>query len=189
VDAQGEDHGPCLEINDGYAAKYTTQAGAEALYTPTLGIAGDYAVFEWHAWHGDHPESYEEVEEARVEIDHALGTTHLAVNQAKDYGQWNYLGTYSFDRGSEGHVRFTHPGGDGFMIADVVMFRFLNGGTEPSSCSPDLNNDGGVDAVDLQMLVSSLLQGNRMALCLDLNGDTAVNGHDVEALIRLLLGQ
>jgi hypothetical protein len=182
-----ENFGPCVEINDGYAAKFTTEMGASATFRPTIGIFGVYNVYEWHGWRGAYVDSYQEVQNVQVEIQHAQGTDLATVNQRENYGQWNYLGTYNFDQGTVGSITFTHPGGGDAMIADVLMFQFMKNSLG-LMCDSDLNQDHDINVLDVQLLVNALLGGVPEGLCADLNNDTKVDTLDLEFLIQKTLG-
>jgi len=186
-DDGGENYGPCVEINDGYPAKYTNESGATATFRPTIGISGEYNVYEWHGWRGSYADSYPEVQELRVEIQHAHGTDLTTVNQTEKYGQWNYLGTFTFNQGTSGSVKFTHPGGGETLIADVVMFQFA-GSTPGPKCDSDLNQDNDINVLDVQLMVNALLGGVPEGLCADLNNDEKVDTLDLEFLVQKTLG-
>ncbi|OGO20702.1 MAG: hypothetical protein A2Z14_05735 [Chloroflexi bacterium RBG_16_48_8] len=182
-----EDFGPCVEINNGYAAKYTTEAGAIATFRPTIGLSGEYHVYEWHGWRGSYADSYQEVRNVQVEIRHAQGSDLTTVSQRVNYGQWNYLGTYTFHQGTDGYVKFTYPGGGDYMIADVVMFQFAGGAAGPK-CDSDLNRDGDNNVLDIQVMVNALLGDIPEGLCADLNSDGKVDTLDLEILVQRVLG-
>ena len=170
---------------------YTSGSGKTATFSPTIGVPGEYHVYEWHGWHADRnqkPETHQEASNIQATIQHANGTATVMVDQTRNYGQWNYLGTYYFNRGSEGFVRYTTNGANGIVIADAVMFQYT-GNSQPSpTCSPDVNQDGKLNAVDLQLLINITLNGNPGGVCADLNGDGIVNKDDVQMLVNRILG-
>lgn len=168
---------------------YTSGPGKTATFRPTIGVPGKYAVYEWHGWHadrGEKPETHQEASNLQALIRHAQGTTQVVVDQTRNYGQWNYLGTYTFNRGTEGYVRYITDGADGVVIADAVMFRYL-GGPGPAACTGDLNEDGALDALDLQALISLILAGDPGGACADLNGDGQVDQADIRFLVDRIL--
>ena len=57
-----------------------------------------------------------------VEIVHTGGTSVVSVDMTANGGQWNTLGTYTFDEGTNGHVRICTAGTTGSIIADAVWF-------------------------------------------------------------------
>jgi len=58
----------------------------------------------------------------------------------------------------------------------------------PPQCDPDLNKDGSVDIVDLQLLVNLNIYGNPGGICADLNADGNINDADVSFLILKIFG-
>lgn len=57
----------------------------------------------------------------------------------------------------------------------------------PQPCSPDLNGDGKLNALDLQALANLILGGDPGAACADLNGDGALDSQDLELLASSIL--
>ncbi len=169
---------------------YTSGAGKTATFRPTIGVAGEYHVYEWHGWHAarsEKPETHQEASNIQATIQHAGGTSIANVDQTGNYGQWNYLGTYYFNRGTDGFVRYSTDGADGVVIADTVMFQFAGDNESPPTCSPDLNQDSRLNVLDLQTLINLTLHGNPDAICADLNGDSKVDQNDVQFLVRKIL--
>ncbi|MFA4835037.1 MAG: choice-of-anchor Q domain-containing protein [Dehalococcoidia bacterium] len=127
------------DINDGYPMVYTQAAGNTATFRPTIGAGGDYDIYEWHGWRGNAAGSFSEVISLPVEIVSADGTETVNINQQQNYGQWNRIGsTHRYNAGTVGYVRFTHPGGSEYMIADVVKFVYTgNAIVAPPVCDYD----------------------------------------------------
>jgi len=175
---------------EGFPYFYTSGAGKTATFQPTIGVPGEYEVYEWHGWHADRnekPETHQEANNVQAIIVHAGGSNVVTVDQTKNYGQWNYLGTYHFERGINGYVRYTTDGANGVVIADAVMFKFT-GNTEVPSCSGDVNEDGKINVLDLQELVNINLSGNAEGRCADVNNDGDINKDDVQFLVNKILG-
>ncbi|MBA4149074.1 MAG: fibronectin type III domain-containing protein [Verrucomicrobia bacterium] len=117
---------------DKYGADYRFRgqgAGASYLeYTPAIGTAGNYQVYEMHPQGGNRPTDAPHV------ITHSGGTTTVNVNQQVNGGTWNLIGTYHFAAGSSGNVRIT----DGFAVAgqvvmaDAVRLVYIPAPTAPS---------------------------------------------------------
>jgi hypothetical protein len=169
---------------------YTSGAGKTATFRPTIGVPGEYEVYEWHGWHADRnqtQDTHQEASNIQATIQHAGGGNVVTVDQTGNYGQWNYLGTYIFGRGTNGYVRYSTDGANGVVIADAVMFKFT-GNTENPSCSGDVNTDGKINILDIQELVNINLSGNAEGRCADVNNDGVVNGDDTQFLINKLLG-
>jgi hypothetical protein len=168
---------------------HTSGSGKTATFRPTIGVPGEYEVYEWHGWHAgryEKPETHQEASNIQATIAYSGGTNVVTVDQTKNYGQWNYLGTYYFDRGTSGYIRYNTDGANGVVIADAVMFRFT-GNTE-ASCDGDVNLDGSINILDLQELVNINLSGNGEGFCADVNNDGDVNRDDTQFLINKLLG-
>ena len=96
---------------------------SEVRWTPTIEEAGSYAVYV----------SYKTLENstsaAHYTVRHASGETEFCVNQKMGGGTWIYLGTFEFEKGSEGYVQLdnTTPTGHKFekntvVTADAVKF-------------------------------------------------------------------
>ena len=82
----------------GYKQIYSfevTPAGAGeavAVFTPTIGVAGDYELFEWHGWHGEDAGDVTEATDVPYTIVHAGGELSGTLDQSQGYGRWNSLG-------------------------------------------------------------------------------------------------
>ncbi len=96
---------------------------SEIRWTPTIEKSGSYAVYV----------SYKTLENstsaAHYTVRHAGGETEFCVNQTMGGGTWIYLGTFEFEKGSEGCVYLdnTTPAGHKFeknsvVTADAVKF-------------------------------------------------------------------
>jgi hypothetical protein len=169
---------------------HTSGPGKTATFRPTIGVAGEYEVYEWHGWHADRnqtQDTHQEASNIQATIQHAGGSNVVTVDQTRNYGQWNYLGTFYFDRGTNGFIRYSTDGANGVVIADAVMFKFT-GNTESTFCNGDVNKDGRINVLDLQELVNINLSGNDEGRCADVNNDGAVNGDDTQFLVNKLLG-
>jgi len=113
----------------GYAVSGAGSGENHAIYRPTIGVPGYYEVHEWHGWHGDNQESYQEATNVPFEIHHGEGSTAGLINQQIQAGQWNSLGTYYFNRGSQGYVKISNDA-DGYVIADAFRFRYVGGASQ-----------------------------------------------------------
>ncbi|MDY6987278.1 MAG: hypothetical protein SWQ30_04400 [Thermodesulfobacteriota bacterium] len=69
-------------------------------WTPTVPSAGNYAVYAW--W--QQGSIYWRSENVRYTVNHSGGSTPILVNQIGGGGQWNLLGTFSFNAGTSGTV-------------------------------------------------------------------------------------
>ena len=90
---------------------------ARIIWRPTIEEKGNYAVYVSYK---TLPES---TSDARYTIHHLGGETLKHVNQQMGGGMWIYLGTYLFDKGSQGFVELTNLSSDlGIVTADAVRF-------------------------------------------------------------------
>jgi len=98
-----------------------SQAGAEtarAEWVCTSLAGGSYEVFAWWPIL-----TYSMGQNVAYEVHHAEGVTTVRKHQGLNGGQWNSLGTYTFDAGS--HVVQIHNGEAGpgtYVVADAVRF-------------------------------------------------------------------
>ncbi|HUF82822.1 MAG TPA: hypothetical protein VMN03_16930, partial [Burkholderiales bacterium] len=88
-------------------------APSTATWSAALPGSGSYEVFARWTQHPNRATN------ARYTVNHAGGATELIVNQAAGGGNWNSLGTYSFNGAAS--VSLTDQA-DGYVIADAVMF-------------------------------------------------------------------
>ncbi len=106
-----------------YAYAYTFPGNGEtkALYCPTIGYAGYYQVYEWHGWHETSVD--DEATNVPYTIKYHNGQSVGIIDQTKNHGRWNSLGTYFFNIGTSGYVELTNNA-NGVVIADAVRFEF-----------------------------------------------------------------
>ncbi len=106
-----------------YSLAYSPAGGGEnsVIFKPTIGVAGNYAIYEWHGDKTDVTES----NKVPCEIHHANGTEYRFIDQTRNYGKWNYLGTYYFKPNSNLYVKFTNNTSSGYVIADAVKFVYM----------------------------------------------------------------
>ena len=99
-------------------------SGSESFTWPlTIPAAGSYKVFaRWSA-------SANRTNVARYTVNHAGGAAVVMVNQQGDGGQWNLLGTFTFNAGNT-TVRLSDQA-NGVVIADAV--KFVAASAAPSS--------------------------------------------------------
>ena len=111
-----------------------------AVYRPTIGAAGAYEVFEWHGYLGDNPDYVQEATNVPVTITFGKGATATnAINQSINYGKWNSLGTYYFEKGTDGNVKISNKNANGMVIADA--FKFVYKGEENDNMPPNKPGD------------------------------------------------
>ncbi|MDW7679001.1 MAG: putative glycoside hydrolase [bacterium] len=90
-----------------------------ATFRPTIGVSGPYQVYEWHG----SLDGTQEASNAPYEIRHAGGTSVGIIDQSKNHGKWNYIGTYNFVAGTSGYLKISNNA-NGVVIADAVKFVF-----------------------------------------------------------------
>jgi len=94
---------------------------SEVIYQPEIPEAGDYAVYISYA------SDDENVTDARYSVYHSGGKTEFLVNQTIGGGTWIYLGTFRFEKGSEGRIELSNQSNETgrWVSADAVK---LGGG-------------------------------------------------------------
>ncbi|NOU66290.1 hyaluronate lyase [Paenibacillus sp. LMG 31461] len=108
-------------LTNKYGASYlhdgnTYHGLKSAAFTPTLTAAGTYKVYMW--W----PSHTNRATNAQVDILHAGVTSTVTIDEQQNGGQWNLLGTYTFDAGTSGNVKVRNDGANGYVTADAVKF-------------------------------------------------------------------
>ena len=102
--------------------------GSQAVYAPTIGVAGEYEVFEWHPFHGNEANAAQEATNVQCSLQHRNGTTAMTIDQSRNPGQWNSLGKFHFNAGTGGSFTLTNKASGGVVMADAV--KFVNTSTE-----------------------------------------------------------
>ncbi len=112
-----------------YAMAHMTAGAGEATatFSPTFGLGGKYRIYEWH---GDLAGA-REASNVPYEIRHAQGSSYGRIDQSRDYGRWNLLGEFTFNRGSQSYIRISNDA-DGTVVADAFMF-VSSGATVPGN--------------------------------------------------------
>jgi hypothetical protein len=90
-----------------------------ASFRPDLPVSGNYEIYEWRSF-----AAKGRVENARYEIRFKGGSKTVQVNQQINGQQWNLLGVFPFDAGTNGEVRIdaaNAPMGQ-MLVADTVAF-------------------------------------------------------------------
>ncbi len=155
-----------------------TPGSAQATFTPNMGVAGEYDVYEWHG----NTQNSIEATNVRYELKHVGGTKTGTINQRQNHGKWNKLGTFNFTKGTSGHLRLLASGADGVVVADAVKFVFKDGSPPPPQpIFGDLNLDRVVDIEDLIILIQSFGTSRH-----DLTNDSTVNVKDLIIIVKLL---
>ena len=108
-----------------------SDSGGAATFTPTIGVGGSYEVFEWHGYLGSDTGNVNEASNVSITISHAGGTANRSVDQSRNDGQWNSLGTFTFNKGTSGKVILSAQGANGPVIADAFKFVYQDGSKPP----------------------------------------------------------
>jgi len=106
------------------------QAGngnAVATYTPGIGVAGKYEVFEWHGYVNQSGMA----SNVPCKIVSAGGqVTNKTIDQTRNQGQWNSLGIYNFAAGKQGKI-ILNNNANGIVVADAFRVVYRDGGVPP----------------------------------------------------------
>jgi hypothetical protein len=116
--------------SDGNAGKGTKTVR----WTPNLPEAGTYKVYAM--WNNTNDTG--RATNVPYAITHAGGTSNVVKNQNLGGGQWNLLGTYTFNAGTGGNVLVSTTGTTGHVIADAV--RFVKQSGTPALLSDDFED-------------------------------------------------
>jgi hypothetical protein len=93
--------------------------GATYTWKATLPQTGSYKVYVWWTAYSSRSTS------APLTITHSAGSKTVYVNQQQNGGQWNYLGTFSFDGSKGGTIKLSAPSPSPVSYsADAVKFVF-----------------------------------------------------------------
>ena len=119
--------GPRTDNNELWHRSHYAPAGsgsATAVFMPAINVSGSYRVYEWHGWCGTSPTSFVEASNVPCRIVHANGTTDVTIDQSRNAGQWNLIGTFSFRAGGNASVTITNDA-NGYVIADAFKFEYV----------------------------------------------------------------
>ena len=100
-------------------------ASNSATWTPNVAQAGTYEVYARWTQHANRATN------ASYAVDHAGGTTLVAVNQQANGGVWNLLGTFSLSPGTAHKVTLTDQA-NGYVIADALRLVPISISTAPA---------------------------------------------------------
>ena len=98
---------------------YSGDGSSVATFTPTITRPGQYEIFEWH---GEVPDLASATNVPHI-ITAREGETTINVDQTQNLGQWNSLGVYTLDAGTDDMVEITNNA-NGTVIADAIKFVF-----------------------------------------------------------------
>jgi peptidoglycan/xylan/chitin deacetylase (PgdA/CDA1 family) len=111
----GWNFGNVVEVRfyrENYRYKAPGDGTARAEWRFQLVESGDYNIYAWWGWHANRASN------APFVMHHAGGTEVVRVNQQAGAGQWNLIGSFSFDAG-EALIELADDA-DGHVVADAV---------------------------------------------------------------------
>ncbi|MGA1871174.1 MAG: chondroitinase-B domain-containing protein [bacterium] len=163
-----------------YALTATTGVSATATWTPMILQSGMYEISVW--WTSGNLRSYD----AHYTITHAQGSSTKVVDHLQNGGQWNLLGTYRFEAGTEGYIMLSNDSQEleRAVSADAVKLVYL------TEVPGDLNRDGAIDIVDVQLCINVIIQtetGPEIINRSDVNGDSKKDVLDVQEIVNIVL--
>ncbi len=114
---------------------YSCGSGADTYrWTPTIPATGQYKVYVWWT---SHPNRSTSVPYTLV---HAGGTFNTTKNQQTGGGQWQLLGTFTFNAGTAGYLQVSDANGQAaadatrwVSTATKLAITSVNGGTNPTA--------------------------------------------------------
>ncbi|RMD98247.1 MAG: hypothetical protein D6814_07930, partial [Calditrichaeota bacterium] len=124
------------EFGAPYAVTFAGHGENQAIYTPTIGVSGEYDVYEWHPFHGNADSDFQEAIDVPYVIVHARGTTTGVIDQSKNQGQWNFLGRFYFNRGQSGSITISNKVSTGFVLADAFKFVHVSNTSRADTTPP-----------------------------------------------------
>ena len=117
------DYGPFQRASFAWSAAGNGENTAR--YTPTVGLPGNYEVFEWHGYMGSAPGA-DLCSNVPVKVVCNGGQeTTLTIDQTQNFGQWNSLGTFLFKKGTNGYVELSNDV-SGTVLSDAIKFVFIS---------------------------------------------------------------
>ncbi len=120
------------------AVRFVPKAAAKtATWTFTVGSTGSYKLYaKW-------PASSQHATDAQFTVTHAGGTSTVAANQRVNGGQWNLLGTYSFNSGGTSYkVELSDQVTQGKVAADAIYLTGTAAPTDSFTWTPALPSAG-----------------------------------------------
>ncbi len=119
----------CKSWLDTYETALSYGSG-KAIFRPTIAIAGNYKVYEWH------PQLSGLASNVTYRVRSAGGDQDFVINQQQNAGQWNEIGRFRFSNGTNGFVEIQADGANGAVAADAIKFVFDDYGTDVDPIPP-----------------------------------------------------
>jgi hypothetical protein len=124
----------------GYATTNKGDGSNSAIFRPTIGLAGNYEIFEWHGFLGGSSGAVREATNVKYKIKYSGGEKIVTVDQSQNQGRWNALGVYFLNTGQHAQVSFDNNA-DGPIMADAIKFVYR--GSDPNrDTTPPLTPKG-----------------------------------------------
>jgi len=132
----------------------------QALFTPTINVPGNYAIYEWH---GEVKEK-DSATNVKYTVGYANNSSEeFTIDQSQNIGQWNKLSIFSLSSGNSNNVTISAQNANGVVIADAIRFVYQGnhgnikgppGDYTPAYLSADFNCDNKIDIQDFGILLS-----------------------------------
>ena len=114
---------------DDYLHNNNSGQGSKSIeFTPEIPEAGSYMVYMFWSSNGSRATN------VPIDVTHATGTTRVTVNQRQGHGEYNYIGTFDFDRGNTSSVLVGTAGTNGYVAVDAIRFYSLLKPDPPPAC-------------------------------------------------------
>ncbi|MFH1456639.1 MAG: putative glycoside hydrolase, partial [Patescibacteria group bacterium] len=189
----------CRSWQNLFGLSWNTSRAGTAVFTPTINVPGDYAVYEWHG------KVKNQIMASNVSyiVNYAGGGSQtFTINQENNAGQWNKLGVFNLAVGTGNNVTVNASGADETVVADAIRFVY-QGNTGDIKGPPgnyistylkaDFNCDNKVNLTDFGILLSNWgtpakMNNYKNASCsqemsLDLRVDSRINNLDLAILL------
>ena len=106
-------------IGTNYIHDQNTDQGSKAVrYIPPIVEEGYYKLSM--NWPGAGTDLASNV---KIIVKSGLGTDIIYIDQRHNGGEWNFIGNFYFEEGSDGYVEISNDGADGYVIADAIKFQ------------------------------------------------------------------
>ncbi len=105
-----------------YAYAESSVSGSVAEYTPNIGVAGTYNIYEWH---GNRNTGGLSCNNVQVYVQgNASCNIDSTIDQTVNPGGWNKIGSCTFEKGSGSKIVLSSPGGC-VAQADAIKFEYV----------------------------------------------------------------
>ncbi|PIU10732.1 hypothetical protein COT27_01575, partial [Candidatus Kuenenbacteria bacterium CG08_land_8_20_14_0_20_37_23] len=109
----------CRSWQNLFGLSWNTAHGGMVVFTPTINVPGNYAVYEWHG----KIKNQTMASNVSYAVNYAAGGSQtFTINQEENIGQWNKLGVFNLASGTGNKVILSASGADGTVVADAIRF-------------------------------------------------------------------